>query len=297
MKKSIVLLALVFTTVLSYSQKIQLKKGLLSKDDVPIGKLEGEATLLKGTNISIQSMEGTPLISIKDPLVKFGSAYHEPIRYYSIQFIPLGKTISFIPDQNKFFTSEKKLVEYLFENIGKDFLGKEGLNAELVDRFITSKDQSKKISLDTLYIANFIKASQEKIAEPLINRPGEGSVRLVSLKKETTSTTWQETLETFDVLQENVIIGRVTKLYKGDPSVPSSSSIQSSKAVEYVVMRKTNPFMVDDRKIEFINLAKVKSSVNGPDVYTYCEQKNIEVSDIYSAEYQIVMQLVTKRCL
>lgn len=296
MKKSIFLLAILFTAVFSYSQKIQLKKGLLLKDNEAIGKLEGEATLLKGTNISIESVKGAPLISIKDPLVKFGSPYHEPIRYYSIQFIPLAKTISFIPDEKKFFTSEKKIIEYLFENIGKDFLGKDGLNADLVDRFIASKDQSNKLCSDTLYIANFIKASKQKISEPLINRP-DGGVRLVSLKKETTNTIWQETFETFDILQENVIIGRVTKLYKGDPSVPSSSSIQSSKAVEYVVMRKINPFMLDDRKTEFINLAKVKSSVNGPDVYTYCEQKNIEVSDIYSAEHQIVMQLVTKKCL
>ncbi|HTJ50734.1 MAG TPA: hypothetical protein VL443_14830 [Cyclobacteriaceae bacterium] len=297
MKRNIILLALVLITSFSYSQKIQLKKGLLSKDDVPLGKLEGEATLLKGTNISIQSMEGLPLIIIKDPLVTFGSPYHEPIRYYSIKFIPLDKTVSFIPDQKKFFTSEKKLVEYLFENIGKDFLSASGLNAELVDQFITRRDQSQKIAKDTLHISNLIKASQEKIMEPLVDRPENGDVELVSLEKETINATWRETLETFNILKGKVLIGRVTKFYKGDPSLNNGSTTPQSKDVVYVVMRKINSFMLDGEKIEFINLVKVKSSVNGPDVYSYCERKDLKITDIYSAEYQIVSQLVTKMCL
>lgn len=295
MKKLILVLTLTFSVTLGFSQKIQLKKGILSKDDVQLGKLEGEATLLNGTNVSITSMDGSPLVKIKDPLVKFGSVYHEPIRYYSVEFPSIGKTVSFIPDQKKFFTSEKKLVEYLFENIGKEFLGKDGVNAELVNQFIASKDQTQAIAKDTTHISNLIKISKEKIKEPLITRQADGAVRLVSKEKITISTMWQETLETFNIVKGNVIVGQLTKNYKGDPSVPSTSP--SSKSVTYVVNRKVNSFTLDGETVDFISLAKVKSAVTGPDIYTYCESKSIKISDIYSAEQEIVDYLIEKGCL
>jgi hypothetical protein len=296
MKKSILLLVLAFTIATAYTQKIQLKKGVLSKDDVQIGKVEGEATLLKGTDVAIKSVDGaTTLVSIKDPLVTFGSPYHEPIRYYAIEFVTLGKKAAFIPDQKKFFTSEKKLVEYLFERIGADFLGKDGLNAATIDQFIASKDQSKAIASDTTHIGNLIRVSKVKITEPIINRPADGGVRINSLSKETISTTWQETFETFDVLKGNVVIGQITKRYKGDPSVPSTSP--SSQSVEYIVKRKVPSFMLDDKKIDFISLAKIKSTVSGPDIMTYCESKYLKIGNVFAAEAEIADWLVSKGCL
>ncbi|HEY8934500.1 MAG TPA: hypothetical protein VIM65_04740 [Cyclobacteriaceae bacterium] len=306
MKKSTLLLILLFTVFLSYSQKIQLKKGLLSKDNVPFGKLEGEATLLNGTNISIKSMEDAPLINIHEPRVTFGSPFYEPIRFYSIKFVPLQKTVAFIPE--KFFMSEKKLVEYLFENIGNNFLGNEGLNAEVIDKFIASKDQSGKIAKDTVHISNLVKADLEKTNEPLIDRPEKDRVELSSLKKETTNAIWYETLQTFNIVKGNVVIGKLIKRYKGDPSISSSSTTPQSKEVEYVVKRRVKPFMLDGEEIEYVNLAKVKSSLSKPEINMYCERKysktssgaystDLEISDVYNAEYQIVTQLIERGCL
>lgn len=295
MKKTTLLITLLLTAGLAYSQKIQLKKGILSKDDVQIGKVEGEATLLKGTDVSIKAADGSPLVIVKDPLVTFGSFYHEPIRYYAIEFVPLGKKVSLIPDQKKFFTSEKKLVEYLFENIGSDFLGKDGLNAATIDKFIATKDQSQAIAKDTTHIGNLIRISKTKITEPIISRPENGNLMLTAGTKETISTMWQETFQSFDVVKGGVVIGRITKRYKGDPSVPSTSP--SSKSVEYIVTRKVPTFTLDDQKVDYINLARIKSSVSGPDIATFCESKYLKIADVFSAETEIATWLVEKGCL
>src|SRR5688572_6552056 len=115
MKRPILLLvSLALITNLGYSQKIQLKKGIITRDGEPVAKLEGNATLLKGTDIKIQTVEGTTLIDITSPRKTF--FLYDPIMYYHFQFVPLdNKAVSFIPE--KFLYSEKNLVEFLFENI------------------------------------------------------------------------------------------------------------------------------------------------------------------------------------
>jgi hypothetical protein len=299
MKKNTLVLFGMLLASLSYSQKIQLKKNVVLKDEIPIGKLEGKATMFNGTNVIIQSSDGTPLIVVKDPLVKFGSAFHEPMRYYLIDFIPYHKTVAFIPADKRFFTSEKKLVEYLFTTIGKDFFNSDGINESMIDSFIAEKDEAKKINDDTLHIARLVKVSKEKLQEPLIPRPANTSVGIRSVGKSVINKIWAETSQTFDIEQGGVIIGTITKYYKGDPSAVSGT-IEQSKSVHYIVKRRVNPFTLDGETITYVDLTSVKSSTSGPDVYTDCSTvglSSFKTSDIYHAELEIVSWLSSKGCL
>jgi len=299
MRKISLVVVMTLMAVVCSAQKIQLKKGIISNEDEPIGKLVGKATLLGGTDITLQSLDGASLVKIKDPYVGFQGIY-PGIRYYSIQFVPLNKTMSLIPANKVFFTSEKKLVEYLFESIGKNFLNKDGLNAEVVNQGIASNDQSAAIARDTTYTNSLLKMSWDKFKEPVVSRAVSARVRLVSIKKETINNGYsRSTLETFDIVQGDVIIGKIIKLYEGDPSV-SNGSATASKSVEYTVMRKVSPFVLDGKEIEFANMTVVKSRLSTPDIETMCERaayRDLKPSDIFSAEYEIVNWLISRGCL
>jgi hypothetical protein len=296
MQKLLLLLSLLALTFnFSSAQKIQLKKGIISRDGEPIGKMDGKASLLKGTSVSIQSLEGTDLMNITSPIKTF--PLYESIMYYHIRFATPNKTISFIPE--KFLYSEKNLVEFLFESIGTDFLTKEGLNADMVDKFIADKDQSQAIAHDTTYYSNLVKISKEKLKEPVVSRPLDSKVRLYSTEKKTIEAYGQKTLETFDIFQGNVLIGKLTKFYKGDPTLHVNAT-PPPKEVEYTVLRKISAFSLDEKTIEFVNMAKVKSSISTPDIYSHCDgtwAKDLQASDIYSAESAIVNWLISKGCL
>jgi hypothetical protein len=96
-----------------------------------------------------------------------------------------------------------------------------------------------------------------------------------------------------------VLIGKLSKYYRGDPSVSGSFAGQSP-SVEYTVMRSVTPFMFHDKQFEFIKLAKVSSSLSTPNIYAQCERawsKDLKTSNIFSAEYDIVSWLISKGCL
>lgn len=300
MKYTKTILFTIFITGFCYAQKIQIKKGILLKDDVPVGKLEGKATLLNGTYVSISSNEDVPLMIIKDPLIVYGSPFHAPLRYYSINFVPLRKKVAIIPSDKKFFTSEKKLMEYLYESIGNDFLTKDGLNEKEIDRFMaSSKDQTKFIQEDSTRIMDLIKISKEKLQSPLVPRPVGAGYRLDSYDKQTIDKNWAETYQELDIIQGDVVIGKITKRYKGDPSV-AVGSVPSSRWVHYIVTRKVVPFTHEGKSISFVNMASVKGDTQYPDIYVDCDKawsKDVKFADIFAAEHELISWLITKGCL
>jgi hypothetical protein len=298
MKKTILITALMLATLLCHSQMIQLKKGILSKDDVALGKLEGKATLLNGTDISIQSMDGSQLVHIKDPNIKFGYPFQEPVHFYTVEFTPINKRVCLFPEtKNRFFTSEKKLVDFMFDKIG-DFVNQNGLDEQVIDKFISERDQCKKINEDTIRNGKILRAGVEKLKDPLLRRPGSESLKIKAFGKETIDVVWSITYQVFEVSQGGVVIGRMSKKYTGDPSIMKSGS-QQSRDVHYIVQRKVEPFTVDGASIDYIDLASIKSSTTGPDVYTRCNVglQGFKPSDIYTAEYEIASWLISKGCL
>jgi hypothetical protein len=297
MKKITLLTASLLITTLCFSQRLQLKKGILSEDGQPVAKLEGKATLFK-TNVTIKSLSDTPLLSVERIIKTFGSPFHEGINYYEIRFIPTGKVASLLMTGENSYTSEKNLAQYIFDTIGHNFFSNDQINQEIVDAFFKG-DQSEQIRTDTLMTRNLITLSKEKLTEPLIPRDGNTYLRLNSLKKETISTAKAESLETFDIYQGNVVIGRVLKRIKGDKSIPGAATYTINSA-EYVVMRRVSPFVYRDKNEEFVNMALVKGDGEYPDIYVECEKawaKDVKLPDIYTAEYQITSWLISKGCL
>jgi hypothetical protein len=295
MKRLLLLLSLTLTLNFSHAQKIQLKKGVITRDSEPIGKLEGEAGWLKGTDVSIHGNDGTALLNITSHIKSF--SLYEPISYYSFQFPTLNKTVAFVPE--KFYSSERNLVEFLFENIGKDFLTKDGLNADLVYMFATGKDQSETIAQDTTYYSNLVRISKEKFEEPLIKRDLNNRVQLQSLEKKTINQRKQETLETYDIIQGGVVIGKLSKHFKGDPAL-YVNGIAESKEVVYTIQRRVTPFTLNDKTIEFVNMAKVKGSIGDPSISTHCDKagvKDFKPADIFYAETVVANWFIYKGCL
>lgn len=298
MKKITLLAALLFIITLCFSQKLQLKKGVISRDGQPIAKLEGKATLLK-TDVTIKSLTDVPLLNIQRIIKTFGSPFHEAVQYYTIRFIPADKAAYMLMTSSNSYTSEKNLAQYFFDTIGHDFFNGDKLNTEIVDAFISKGDQSGQIKKDTLRTRGLITLSKEKLSEPLTGRDVNAGLYLKSLTKETISTVRAESLETFDIYQGDQVIGRILKRIKGDKSIPGAGN-NTINSAEFVVMRKVPQFSYDGETLDFVNLALVEGSSEYPDIYVECEKawaKDLKLRDIYSAEHQITSWLISKGCL
>jgi len=299
MIKRILVISALLITGLCHAQNVTFKKNVILKNDEPVGKFEGKATLLKGTDVSVVSMEGAPLVLIKDPLVRFGSPFYEPLRYYSVTFVPLNKTVAFIPADKKFFASERKLIEYLYYIIGNNFLTKDGLSTEVIDRFTASnRDQTKVIEQDTLQIKELVKISKDKLKEPVASKGA--SFKLFAYSKREVNQMWAETIQEFDIIQNEVVIGKISKVHRGDPSVAKESSLPPSQSIRYIVSRKVSPFDLNGKTISYVNVALLSGSAQFPNQYTECENAGLtgfKFSDIYSAEHEMVAWLLSKGCL
>ena len=294
--KKITLLFTVFfllTVILAIAQKIQVKKGIVSKDDEPVAKLEGEATFAKGLDITLKSMTDEPLLHIKNVLINYHNVFYGTIQYYAIDFLPLNQSAGLVVEYTH--SSEKKLIEYLYATIGLDFLNKDGLNKDQINKFLASKDESKKIHADTTRTFAIRNYERERLKNPVKVR---NFTVAISLRSTGPRLTTSRSMETFDIYQDNKMIGKITKTISSSAVAPGGTPTQSAG---YIVTRKVEPFSVDGETFEFANLARVIAEPDFPiNISAYCERtwaKDLKLSNILAGEQQIVLWLIEKGCL
>ena len=278
------------------AQKIQVKKGIVSKGDVAIAKLEGEATFLKGTDITLKSMTDEPLLHVKSIILNYHSVFYESMNFYSFEFLSMKKAGVITFDYT--FSSERKLIEYLYETIGNDFLNKSGLNEEQVNSFLATKSEGAKIHADTTRTYAMINNERERLKRPVESRKFDAVVTLQSEGVKFNSS-GNVSLEMFNVYYDNMLIGKISKSIKTGFTAPGATS-PGEKTSLYVAERKVEPFVVDGERFEFANMARFSFTPNfPPSISAYCERawaKDIKIPDILSAEKQIATWLLDKGC-
>lgn len=280
-------------SILSHAQKIQIKKGLITNDGEPLGKLEGEATFANGTDITIKSMGDEPLVHIKCVIINYHNVFYKSIQFYSIDFIPLNQSAALTMDYP--FSSEKRLIEYLYATIGPIFLSKEGLNKNQVENFLASKDESAKIHADTTHNFAMRNNEREALKKSIESRDINGMLLMRLVDSRASGSSTQETAE---IYQGNLLIGKIVKTITSSAVASGGSPVRSAS---YVVMRRVEAFSVDGEKFEFAHLAAVNADPNFPlDIKAYCERtwaKDLKLSDILAGERQIILWLIEKGCL
>lgn|GEM_PF-3800007 len=278
---------------LSFGQKIQVKRGIITNNGEAIGKLQGEATFANGTDITIKSMNEELLLHVKSILVNYHNIFYKSLQFYSIDFLPLNLSASLIIDYP--FSSERRLIEYLYTIIGSSFLRKDGLDKNQVEKFLASKDESAKINADTTRTFAIRNHEREALRRQAERRDLNG---MITLKLVNSIASGSSTQQTSEIYQGSLLIGTITKTITNSAVTPSGPPVMSAN---YVIKRKVDRFAVDAMDFEFAHLAAINANPNYPlDITVYCERtwaKDLKLPDILAGERQIILWLIEKNCL
>jgi hypothetical protein len=240
----------------SLAQKIQIKDGAILKDKRPIGKLEGKTVLGDNLNLKILSPEGLPLIILKEKTARYYSSFYKDTHYVSIEMPSIGKAFSRIEMHD--WVSEKKIVKFLFDEIGDDFLSENGLNIEKVSAYLSKGDQSHAIEKDTLALGEFVTTLHRGLSQPLTKRDINAVVDLTICDKNKTMWKGYEDQASgyykreFSIItQGKVQIGLLIKTFAKLPG----------EYRQYYILRKVNRFKTANYEDEFIPLAFLDTSL------------------------------------
>jgi hypothetical protein len=274
-------------------QKIQIKKDVLLKDGEPIALLEGKAGTGNATMLVIKSLQGQPLMRVRSRYVNYKNNFYKGFIYHALEFLSLDKSAAILTEYT--YSSERKLIEYLYTTIGADFLGKDGLQAQPVTRFVDEQDQSKKIHADTTRIMNILKLERERLDIPPAARNAQLPFVLRSLGLRTSGNL---TAETFEIYQDNLLLGKVTKFISSQTPTPGATTIRSAS---YEFQRKIQQFEVEGELFDYGNLGSIEANPNYPlSVKMYCGRASlgdIKLTDILNGEHEIVAWLIERTCL
>lgn len=289
--KTLSLILFLIPTLL-HAQKIQVKKDVVIRDGEPIAKVEGKTSFTK-TDMTIKSLREEPLVQVQSVWVKFGYPFHPIWTYYTIKFVKADKSVSIIADMR---SSERKLIEFLYEKIGNDFLTKEGLNESAVSSFVASADQSEKIHNDSIRTIGIVKHTTEKLKEPVPDRNRQARLNLILVDAKDVRDGKVISREVFDAFQDDKLVARVVKNQKSGMQI-------GTRIYEYIVMRSVSPFTVGNETFSFADMALIEANSDPeykPEIHVQgCDRTwalDVKFKPA-SGEYSIVSWLIEKGCL
>jgi ribosomal protein L17 len=297
MKYLTILLLFVFIGE-GYSQKIQIKDGQIMKDKVPVAKLEGETKLLSGTNLKIKTLTDEPMVTIRTRTVDYHSHFQPATEFLEFHFVPANIKVSRLDVISH--TSEKKIVGYLFDEIGKDFLTQKGVDTILIKSFARKNDEASKIKEDTLKRLELISFYQNAIKEPGPTRNREASITFHDFSRTLLSWDGYNAMTksyysdwTFQgIYQDKTLLGIVIKeMVKDVPNAPACS------AVQYFILKKITAAKIQGKSRDFAPLALLTAQPQSVSDFFKVEGDNqqwtlLEKADYRNKEHVLVKELI-----
>ena len=285
MKKIIIVLFAIFIGFAANAQKFKLKKDILTKDKIEIGKVEGTLWKMGNDGATVFGLNNELILKIKLNEHKFDNPLYKTLKWYEFSFGP-GKEFLF-NHNNSAITSVPQILKVLTQKYEFEFNGKPIENQDEIISKYNYKDELEKIIKE-----NDLKDSKyaKILADNEIQRDRSMPIKYKTLKEEELVL---EQLILQDTISKNVnlIIGSFTREYKRD----LGSTV--NKAVEYWFMERFSRPQGDEKLTEYYAAGVIIDNpfyAHDCEVYTFVDKKTheIKIEDPLKAEKTIIKFLV-----
>lgn len=207
MKKISIIMAFVFSVLVINAQKVKVDDGTVTLDKVPIAKVEGSSGLFKNTDLTYKFLNDQPMLRLTVQSSGYFIPTHKDLYWYEIQFFKPSKTVRVLIKGGA-YNSQKKLSEMLFVTYTPQFLKNNEIDTVALSQFAEKNDGSKKIMEDTAVY----NAYEIELRKALNNgRIDRDLIKPIILKSTGNEVVAWITTSTFDIIQDNVVIGSVEK--------------------------------------------------------------------------------------
>lgn len=285
MKKTILFIAVLLIGLTSNAQKFKVKKGIIYRDKVEIGKVEGSLWKANDNGANIFNLNNELIMTIKLNEYNYDNPLYKGFKWYDIKFGDSGKevminhlnvTTSSIPSIFKNFTKK-----YEFEINGKPIQNQDAIISKYDFKQKLEADIKEKASIDSKYA--------KILADNEIQRDRLMPIKYKTLKKDELilkKRIMQDTLN-IDGENNNIIIGSFTREYKRD----LGSTV--TKEIEYWFMEKFSKPQGEEKLTEYYAagvIIKNSMVVHDCNVYTFVDKKihKVKIEDPLTAETTIL---------
>lgn len=283
MKKTTLIIIFMISTILLHAQKVKVDDGTVSIDKVPVAKLEGKASLLKGIDLTYKSLDGQPLLRLTMKSSNYFIPTQTNIYWYDIEFFKTAKRVNILIKSGTYY-SEKKLSELLFVTNVPSLLKNNEIDTASLRIFTAKNDASEKIKNDTSVYAEYESMLINKLKNSKIDRDLK---KLVTCLQTSSNTLAWITTTTYDIIQDKILIGSIEKV------IENANTGLSGK---YKIFKKYNiPEIIGDKT--FTNgIAAYIELGNYPKIITIQDKKNTRMESGIgdNSQQQIAEFLVNK---
>jgi len=277
MKKFFLSIAvIVFSLLTVKSQEISVKKGIVSFNDVPTLKMDGDCGIFKSLNYTFLSLNGDTLFTMKDNSTGFDDPRNSALFWHEFNISKL-KT-SFIVEKNATFVNDKQVAKFFF-SLQPNFIKNGDIDTTLLSQFISKNDYTSVKNATEASILEFERKQKSAIDETVLSRDLSQPVYIKPLSSDKYNLVGFNRYTVYEIVQDKVLIGVIV--------VEDKSSLDSKIFNYYFLKSLRNPFEHNGKTHSFGLLAYVENNNTG-------FMKNIYIKELtsYSPNYNSTDKLM-----
>ncbi len=203
MRQLVLALSIVFMANVAVAQKYKVKDDMITRDKAPVGKLSGDAGVDK-TNLQVLGNNGEKILLVTQGTFDVKNPFFRYISWYNVKFEDTGKTFMIYHAGN---CGPKCVLNNALAPVG---ITLDGSFVKNQDEIISKNDISAKIAKDTTEILNKHNSWLKLLNKNKILRDTE---KPVVLTKESEGINVETTRTVYNVVQDNIIVGKVIRLH------------------------------------------------------------------------------------
>jgi hypothetical protein len=202
-KHLVLVLSMLLLINVSFAQKYKVKDDMITRDKAPVGKLTGDAGVTK-TDLVIFGNSGEKVLSLTQGRFDPKNPFFQSIAWYNVKFEDTGKSFVIYHAGS---CGPKCVLNNALAPAGIVFDGTVIKNQEDI---ISKNDIAAKIAKDTTEILGKHNTWMKLLNKNKILRDNEKPVVLI---KESESLNVETTRTVFNVVQDNIVVGKIIKLH------------------------------------------------------------------------------------
>jgi hypothetical protein len=192
-----------FAAQSAIAQKYKIKDASITKDKVVVGSFIGDAGFQK-TNLQIFGTNGEKVLTVTEGRFSVKNPFFDYIYWYNVKFEDTGKTLKLDHAGN---CGEKCFINNVLVPNG---IMLEGSIIKDQDAIISKEDISQRLNTDTTVILEKHNLWMKLLEKNTILRDKEKQVVLI---KDSESANADVTTTVFNVVQDNIIVGKIIKYH------------------------------------------------------------------------------------
>ena len=196
-------LCLLYSGTVAFSQKYKVKDDMITRDKAPVGKLSGDAGFDK-TNLEIFGNNGEKVLTVTQGMFDVKDPFFNYINWYKVKFEDTGKEMKLYHAGS---CGPKCVLNNVLAPKGIQF---DGTFVKDQDAIIAKADISEKIGKDTTAILEKHNTWLKLLEKNTILRDKE---KQVVVMKDGESTEVETTRTTYNVVQDNIVVGKIIKYH------------------------------------------------------------------------------------